>query len=92
MRWIQHPETGELIPADQYVRPSSNAHFVMNDIAPYKSVLDGQWVSSRSQHREQMRRHGVVEVGNERLDKHIKPPEYRKGDLRGQLKRAMGKL
>lgn len=91
-RYIQDPESGELIPAEQYVRPSQNLHFVMDDIKPYQSPLNGQMVTSRSQHRELMRRHGVIEVGNERLDKHIKPPEYRKGDLRGQLKHAMRKL
>ena len=41
---------------------------VMEDIAPYKSMFDGQMVTSRSKHREQtqaMREHGLVEVGNE---------------------------
>lgn len=40
---------------------------VIGDIEPYRSVLDGSWITSRSQHREHIRRHGVTEVGNEKL-------------------------
>jgi hypothetical protein len=40
---------------------------VMPDIGEYKSVVDGTFVTSRSQHREHIRRHDLVEVGNERI-------------------------
>lgn len=38
---------------------------IMSDIGEYRSPLDGSMVTSRSQHRDHMRRHEVIEVGNE---------------------------
>src|SRR6476659_8490700 len=38
---------------------------VIQDIEPYKSPLDGSIVGSRSRHRDHMREHGVIEMGNE---------------------------
>jgi hypothetical protein len=38
---------------------------VMPDIGGYKSMADVSWISSRSQHREHLRRHNCFEVGNE---------------------------
>jgi hypothetical protein len=43
------------------------APFVMRDIGEYKSPLDGTMITSRSEHREHMRVHDVIEVGNERM-------------------------
>lgn len=38
--------------------------YIMPDKQPYRSPLDGTVVTSRSQHREHMRRHGVIEAGD----------------------------
>lgn len=46
---------------------------VVCDMKPYKSPLDGSWVTSRSQHRNHMKKHDVIEVGNENLDRPRKP-------------------
>lgn len=43
------------------------APMIMRDIGEYTSVLDGSQVTSRSSHREHMKRHNVIEVGNERI-------------------------
>lgn len=40
---------------------------VMKDIEPYKSMVDGSIINSRSRHREHLRAHGCVEVGNDPL-------------------------
>jgi len=40
-------------------------HHVMPDIAPYKSMVTGEWITSRAQHREHLKKHGMVEVGND---------------------------
>lgn len=40
---------------------------IMRDISGYRSPIDGEYVSSRSAHREHMERHGVIELGNERV-------------------------
>ena len=38
---------------------------VIRDINPYKSMINGQMITSRSQHRTHLRDHGCIEVGNE---------------------------
>ena len=45
--------------------PRSDAPMIMGDIQPYVSQIDGSLIASRSQHREHLRAHGCVEVGNE---------------------------
>lgn len=67
MRYIQHPITHKLIPADQYVSPHEvEAPFVMSDIAPYKSMATGEMIMGRRQHREHLKQHRLIEIGNER--------------------------
>ncbi len=39
--------------------------YVMGDISDYRSVVTGERITSRSRHREHLRDHGCVEVGNE---------------------------
>ena len=77
-RYIQHPQTLELVRAEDYVRHSDvNAPMVMPDIAPYQSMIDGKMITSRSKHREHLRNNGCVEVGNETKylqSQPIKPP------------------
>ena len=38
---------------------------IMRDIEPYQNMKDRGWITSRSQHREFLRRNNFVEVGNE---------------------------
>jgi hypothetical protein len=45
----------------------SNAPMVMPDIKPYTSMADGTMVTSRSAHREMLKRNNCQEVGNEAL-------------------------
>ena len=73
MRYIQHPVTLELIPADEYVAPVVSAPFVMDDIKPYRSMATGEMVMGRRQHREHLRANRLIEIGNERQPK----PEHR---------------
>jgi len=47
------------------------APMVANDIQPYRSMIDGSIINSRSEHRAHLKAHGCIEVGNE--TKHIKP-------------------
>ena len=41
---------------------------VIKDIDPYVSQIDGSVITSRSQHRDHLKAHGCVEVGNEKMD------------------------
>jgi len=38
---------------------------IMPDIEPYKSMVTGEIITSRAKHREHLKRHGMVEVGND---------------------------
>lgn len=38
---------------------------VIGDIEPYQSMCDGSMVMGRMQHRDHLKRHGVVEVGDQ---------------------------
>jgi hypothetical protein len=47
-------------------------HYVVPDIVPYKSMIDGKMVTSRSEHRRHLKAHGCEEVGNDDPSKHIR--------------------
>lgn len=47
-------------------------HYVIPDIQPYKSMIDGQMVTSRSEHRRHLKANNCIEVGNEDPSKHIR--------------------
>ena len=65
--WVQDPDTLELIPKDEYHKPRPDAgFFVMGDIDPYQSMITGEMIQGRRQHREHLRQHECIEVGNER--------------------------
>ena len=59
-RWIQHPETGKLVPAEEYIRPRSAGHFIQGDIESFVSPIDGSVISDRKQYDEHCRKHNVV--------------------------------
>ncbi len=40
---------------------------VMPDIAPYRSMVTGEIINSRSRHREHLKDHGMVEIGNDSI-------------------------
>lgn len=45
---------------------------VMADIKPYKNMVDGRIISSRSAHRNFLKQHDLIEVGNE-VETMLKP-------------------
>ena len=69
---------------------------VMRDIAEYTSPMDGTRITSRSQHRDHMKRHRVIEVGNEQVKPVARPPARTiiREELRNQVQRMKfeGKL
>ena len=73
--------------------PESTAPMVMGDIQPYRSMIDGSLISSRSRHREHLRSHGCVEIGNDlKVPSSVPPipdcdPQGRKELIRSQVER-----
>ena len=47
-------------------------HYVIPDIVPYKSMIDGKMVTSRSEHRRHLKANNCEEVGNDDPAKHIR--------------------
>jgi hypothetical protein len=87
-------ETNKLIPKSEYYGSSDvNAPMVMNDIGGYKSMVTGEWIGSRSQHREHLKSHRLVEVGNE-LKAHTtkQAPKVDREQIRRDIHTSMQKL
>lgn len=38
---------------------------IMPEIEAYQSQITGEWITSRAQHREHLKKHGYAEVGND---------------------------
>lgn len=55
----------------EYLENGERSAYIMPDIKPYKSMIDGSEITSRSKHREHLRAHNCVEIGNE--TKYLKP-------------------
>lgn len=49
---------------------------VIADIKPYKSMATGEMIQSRTQHRDHLKRHNLMEIGNE-IAAHLKPKPKR---------------
>jgi hypothetical protein len=64
-------KAGELVyRSPKFEQNENQSALIMRDIQPYRSMIDGSVISSRSRHREHLSAHGCVEVGNE--TKHLK--------------------
>lgn len=64
-RYIQDPVSLRLVPAEEYRGPGVQTHMVIGDIQPYKSMATGEMIMGRAQHREHLKQHRLIEVGNE---------------------------
>lgn len=86
-RYIQHPETLQLIPAEEYVSPRETGPMVIGDIEPYQSMVTGEMIMGRRQHREHLRAHRLVEIGNEQI-KPTKPVYPSAAEVRADVIKA----
>ena len=72
-RYKYDKEAKKVVPIEEwaakYAEKSATAHHVIGDIEPYQAVtgdMAGRWITSRSQHREFLKRNNLIEVGNEK--------------------------
>ena len=67
-KYVYCKKTGKMIEATNAVTPRRSGPYIIGDIKPYQAVGPeyGKVISSRSQHKEYLRRHNLIEVGNER--------------------------
>ena len=75
-RWVQIG--GKLVDVtDAEFIDDPMAPMIMPDISPYRSMIDGSIIKSRSDHRAHLKQHGCIEIGNETKylqPKPVKPP------------------
>jgi len=68
-----------------YIPEPRKSHHVMPDIKPYKSMVDGSIITSRSHHREHLRQHGCIEVGNDSSLNKPRPASQPPANLKEQI-------
>lgn len=68
-----------------------DATYVIPDIEGYKSMATGEWIAGRRQHKEHLKRHGLIEIGNE-IDAHLKPKKRDDSKEREQRKRLIAEV
>lgn len=73
-------------------RSEHPAPMVMGDIQPYRNTIDGKPVGGRAQHREFLKRHNVIEVGNERKAAMGTTVAVNKDDIARDIKETMEQL
>ncbi len=58
------------------------ALMVQSDITPYKSQVTGEMITTRRKHREHLKDHKLIEVGNEKVyTPHLAPPPGLKEEI-----------
>lgn len=75
-RWIYPSDGSPPFEVDANYAPPPRVH-IMGDIQPYRSMITGEMIESRSVHRDHLKAHGKIEIGNE------KPPEVRRPEPTG---------
>ena len=60
---------------------------IMPDIKPYKSMQTGEMIGSRSKHRNHLKEHNLIEIGNEKQipPKPYEPSKKEKYELRREI-------
>ena len=76
---------GELV--EKSIRYSEQvAPNIMPDIQPYQSMADGTMITSRSHHREHLKQHNCIEIGNEKMENRpVQVKDTRREVLREQV-------
>lgn len=88
-RWIWDKATMALVPIEDYEARPSAGFFVMGDAQPYRSMVTGEMVEGRAQHREHLKRHDLVEIGDA-WDK--TPPKPRQIESPPGLKETIARI
>lgn len=63
--YVWDSDKKEFVPFKEAVT-QNNGPAILPDIQPYQSMVTGEMITSRSKHREHLRQHNLIEVGNEK--------------------------
>jgi hypothetical protein len=58
---------GELVWAreDVALHETDSGPQIVRDLEPYRSMIDGRMIDGRKRHRDHLRAHGCIEIGND---------------------------
>ena len=59
--WVQDPETGKLVPKEEWRDKGPDSPTVLGDIEAFVSPIDGSHITSRSRLRAHNKLHGVTD-------------------------------
>jgi hypothetical protein len=76
-----YEEIDDVVVLDNRQQETKAGYFVMDDIKPYQSMQTGEMIMSRSTHRNHLKQHGLVEIGNEKMLEH-KPSTYNSDEVK----------
>jgi hypothetical protein len=65
---------GQLVDKNEYQARPEAGFFILEDLKAYRSMVTGEMIEGRASHREHLRRHNVVEIGDA-YDKRPPPPK-----------------
>ncbi|MDE3021968.1 MAG: hypothetical protein KGI54_08920 [Pseudomonadota bacterium] len=84
--FVYDPVSKSLVSKEDYaeMRESVNAPMIMTDIAGYQSMQTGEWIAGRRQHREHLKQHRLIELGNEKIPEQ-KPRAYNSDEVKREL-------
>lgn len=60
------------------MRIKLHAAYVPQEFQPYKSMITGEMITDRAQHKRHLKQHKCIEVGNEKIEPPKKSYEYSK--------------
>lgn len=88
-RYVWDTNAHDWIPIERYKAkaPHRKSDLVMSDIQPYRSIITGEQIGGRRQHRDHLRAHGCIEVGNEKLG--TKPRAHEVPPVRQDIEQAV---
>lgn len=86
--WVQDPETGKLVPKEEWHGQRDGGAAILGDIEPFVSPVDGRTISSRSHLRDHNRRHGVTDSRDYSQKFMLDRSEKRIAEMTGQTKAA----
>ncbi|MDB4312064.1 hypothetical protein N9937_01410 [bacterium] len=84
--WVQCPDTGKLIPKEEWNAGHGRASYIMGDIDPFVSPIDGRLISGRVALRQHNAEHGVTDSRDYSPDYIAKRAAERGVRAKGQTK------
>jgi hypothetical protein len=86
--YVYDPIQDKVVPREDKITltPPGKRFNIIKDIEPYRSMVDGSMVSSRSAHRDHLKAHDCVEIGNEKVGPRPRPDII--ADIQRDVERA----